>query len=82
MKKVRLRKIHDVIDCMYDIGMLDSYWEESMYTDILNRLDYRIRSKSDDLDTARKIVKLNNILKSIKNLKNEIHDIDMSVKVW
>lgn len=68
MEKTKLEKIHDIIDCMHDIGMLDSYWEENMRIDILNSLDFRIRSKSDDLDTSRKVVKLNNLLKSAKNV--------------
>jgi hypothetical protein len=70
MEKTKLNRIHDIINCMNDIGMLDSYWEESMRVDILESLDYRIRSKSDDLDTARKVVKLNNLLKSIENIRN------------
>lgn len=70
MEKTKLKRIHDIIDCMHDIGMLDGYWEESMRIDIYDSLNYRIRSKSDDLDTTRKIVKLNNLLKSIENLEN------------
>lgn len=42
MDEIKLKKIHDVIDCMNDIGMLDSYWEENIRIDVLD-LDYRTR---------------------------------------
>ncbi len=72
MEKTKLKKIYDIVDCMNDIGMLDSYWEKNMNKDISENLDYRIKSKSDDLDTTRKIAKLSNLLKSIKTIKMPI----------
>lgn len=68
MEKTKLKKIHDVVDCMHDMGILDSYWEK-MRVDILNNLDNRIRLKKDDLETSRRVVKLSNLLKSIDNIK-------------
>lgn len=70
MDEIKLKKIHDVIDCMNDIGMLDGYWEESIRIDILDSLDYQTRPKIG-VETTRKIVKLNNILKEIEDLKTK-----------
>lgn len=44
MDEIKLKKIHDMIDCMNDIGMLDSYWEESIRIDIYDNLDYRTKN--------------------------------------
>lgn len=71
MEKIKLKKIHDVVDCMHDMGILDSYWEEKMRIDILNDLNNRIRLKKDDLEMSRKVVKLSNLLKSIENIKKQ-----------
>ncbi len=46
-----------------------------MNKDISENLDYRIKLKSDNLDTTRKIAKLSNLLKSIKKIKMPIQDM-------
>lgn len=70
MDKIKLKKIHDIVDCMNDIGMLDSYWEETIRIDILDNLDYWTRSKIG-VDITRKIAKLNNLLKEIEDLETK-----------
>lgn len=69
MNEIKLKKIHDVIDCMNDIGMLDSYWEESIRVDIYDSLDYMTMSKN--VEERRQAVKLNSLLKEIEDLKTK-----------
>lgn len=71
MDEIKLNKIHEIIDCMNDIGMLDSFWEEIIHVDILTNLDYWIRSKIDT-DETRKSSKLINLLEEIEDLEIKV----------
>ena len=70
MDETQLKKIHEIVDCMNDIGMLDSYWDEIIRIDIVDNLDYWIKSKIDS-DAKRKIAKLNNLLKEIEEFDSK-----------